>query len=68
MRIEYDPEADGAYIWLVDNIDATRKDCINEVWPQELSGHVGLLLDKEGKIMGFEILPASKYLRAELLK
>jgi uncharacterized protein YuzE len=68
MRIEYDPEADGAYIWLIDDIDARREDCINEIWPKELNGHVGLLLDKEGKIMGIEILPASKYLGSELLK
>ena len=68
MRIEYDPEADGAYIWLIDNIDARREECVSEIWPQELNGHVGLLLDKDGKIMGIEVLPASKYLVPELLK
>jgi len=68
MRVEYDSEADGAYIWLVDDIDTRREECVSEIWPQEFSGHIGLLLDKEGKIMGFEILPASKYLSPEILK
>ena len=68
MRVEYDPESDGAYIWLIDDIDTRRKDYASEIWPQEFNDHIGLLLDKEGKIMGFEILSASKYLDPGILK
>jgi uncharacterized protein YuzE len=67
MNIEYDPEVDGAYVWLVDNIDTEGERYEREVWPKELAEEIGVLFDRSGKILGFEIQPASKYLAEELL-
>lgn len=58
MRITYDPEADALYIELrheqaYDNVD--------------IEEGVSADLDKEGHIIGFEILDASKRLKPEEL-
>lgn len=57
MKINYDSEADAVYIELlkrsaVDNLD--------------INDDVSVDLDKDGKIIGIEILQASKNLKTEL--
>lgn len=66
IRLEYDPEADGAYLWLVD-IDKRAADVVKEVWPAEFQDQIGLLFDSQGKLMGMELQPASLYLERSLL-
>lgn len=61
MNYEYDKEADGLYIWFVDNIEENKEDYKGEIWPEELKNEIGLLFDKKGKLLGLEIMPASKY-------
>ena len=39
-----------------------------EIWPAELRDEVGILLDDRGKLLGSEVLPASKYLPESLLR
>lgn len=61
MTYEYDPEVDGLYIWFVGNMEQEKSNYTEEVWPAELKNEVGLLFSKDGKLMGLEIQPASKY-------
>lgn len=68
MKIEYDEEVDGLYIWLVNDIERDKDKYSSEIWPTELKDEIGLLFDAEGKLMGFEIQPASKYLPKEFFK
>ncbi|MFC4687675.1 MAG: hypothetical protein BGO86_07620 [Chryseobacterium sp. 36-9] len=61
MEYEYDNESDGLYIWFVDDIDKESEKYDKEIWPEELKNEIGLLFDTNGKLLGMEIMPASKY-------
>lgn len=67
MYIEYDEDVDCAFIWLVSDIDAHRKDFADEVWPAELNGEIGLLLTSDQRLLGIEVLSACKHLSPDLL-
>lgn len=67
MYIEYDSEADGAYIWFVPDIEKCKHAYSKEVWPDEFNDELGILFDNNGKILGIEIQPASKYIVENLL-
>jgi uncharacterized protein YuzE len=58
VRVEYDEKADAMYIWL-----RKAKYDISE----ELAENVVLDLDKNGRIIGIEVLDASKNLGKELV-
>ena len=58
IRVEYDAKADAMYIWL-------RK-ARYEI-SEELAENVIIDLDKNGRIIGIEILDASKNLGKELV-
>ena len=58
MRIEYDSKADAMYIWL-----RKAKYDVSE----ELAENVIIDLDKRGRIIGIEVLDASKNLGKELV-
>jgi len=58
IRVEYDPKADAMYIWL-----RKAKYEISE----ELAENVIIDLDKRGRIIGIEILDASKNLGKQLV-
>jgi uncharacterized protein YuzE len=58
VRVEYDSKADAMYIWL-------RK-ARYEI-SEELAENVIIDLDKKGRIIGIEILDASKNLGQELV-
>jgi len=62
MKIEYDKEADAAYIYLKDIEEGEVASTIS------LSGSLNIDLDKEGKTIGIEILDASKHSPQEFLK
>ncbi len=58
MRIEYDKEVDAAYIYLVEDIgDGSVKKNDNII----------LDLDKDGKLLGIEVLHASRTLNKKSL-
>lgn len=66
-RIEYDPAANAAYIYLTEEILAgsvSRTVCVN---PTEIGGMVNLDLDDEGRIIGLEVLDARKLLPRDIL-
>lgn len=61
MKYEYDKEVDGLYIWFLNDIEENKINYESEIWPNELKDEIGLLFDNNGKLMGLEIQPASKY-------
>lgn len=67
MRIEYDREADAAYIQLVKDIGAGGVHKTVGCDPSEVGGMINLDFDAVGRLVGIEILDASKMLPAELL-
>lgn len=67
MYIEYDDEVDCAYIWLLEDIESSKNRYEGEIWPDELKGEIGLIFDASNKLMGLEIMSASKYLPEKLL-
>ena len=58
VRVEYDKRADAMYIWL-----RKAKYDVSE----ELAENVVLDLDRKGRIIGIEVLDASKNLGKELV-
>jgi len=58
VRVEYDSKADAMYIWL-----RKAKYDVSE----ELSENVLIDLDKKGRIIGIEVLDASKNIGKELV-
>jgi len=62
MRIEYDKEADAAYIYFKDISEGEIVQTIS------LNESVNVDLDKEGKTLGIEILDASKNLPVNAIK
>ncbi|MEO3886522.1 DUF2283 domain-containing protein [Nonomuraea sp. B5E05] len=67
MRIEYNDENDVAYIYLVDRINAGESATQIPVEADEIPGYVILDLDKEGALLGIEIVGASRILRPATL-
>jgi uncharacterized protein YuzE len=62
MRIEYDKEANAAYIYLKEIGEGEVASTIS------LSDSVNVDLDKDGKTIGIEILDASKHAPKEFLE
>ncbi len=62
MRIEYDKDVDAGYIYLVDEIRAGEA-----VKTIELEPNIILDFNKEGKLLGIEILNASRVLKRDVL-
>jgi len=63
----YDPEADPAYVYLVEDIqvgEAARTVCVH---PEDVGGMVNIDLDRDGKILGIEILDARSMMRPDVL-
>ncbi len=62
MRIEYDKDVDAGYIYLVDEIKDGEA-----VKTIELEPNIILDFSKDGKLLGIEILNASKVLNKDVL-
>lgn len=57
MKFEYDEEVDAAYVYLVKDIK--ENEVVNTI---ELNENIIIDFDKNGKLIGMEILNASKVL------
>lgn len=68
MRITYDPDADAAYIYLIDKIGAGGVDRTIPVDPAAVGGMINLDFDESGRLLGIEVIDASKFLPDELLR
>ena len=62
MEIEYDPDADAAYIYLDEH-----KKKIAAKTTKEISEGIIVDFDTQGRMIGVEILYAKKFLRKETL-
>jgi len=62
MKIEYDKEADAAYIYMVEDIG--NGEAVKTI---QLNDNIILDFNSEGKLLGIEILDASKILNNEVL-
>lgn len=68
MRVTYDASVDAAYIQLVDNIGAGGVENTYPCDPREVGGMINLDLDSAGRLVGIEVLDASKLLPPEVLE
>jgi len=62
MKIEYDKEADAAYIYLEEDIKEGEAEKTIE-----LNKNIILDFNKEGKLLGIEVLDASKILNDKII-
>jgi uncharacterized protein YuzE len=67
MHIKYDATVDAAYIYLVDFITSGGVAKTYPCDPREVGGEINLDFDSEGRLLGVEVLDASKKLYASLL-
>lgn len=68
MHIEYDPEVDAAYIYVVHSIgpgEASRQ--VSSIKTPNLDSEIILDFDDEGRLLGIEGLGASDTLKNETL-
>jgi uncharacterized protein YuzE len=68
MKVTYDSAADAAYIYLVDRIDAGEVAKTYPCDPREVNGEINLDFDSQGRLLGIEVLDASRYLPQSLLR
>ncbi|MEU0885387.1 DUF2283 domain-containing protein [Lentzea sp. NPDC005914] len=66
MRIEYDPQADAAYIYFTDTDLAPGRDMVPLDTPPGVQAMVNMDW-KDGKIVGVEVLGAAALLHPDLL-
>ncbi len=67
MRFTYDGEADAAYIYLVDiPPGGAKKTYVCDA--EEVDGMINLDFDAEGRLLGIEVLNASRKLPRGLLR
>lgn len=70
IRVEYDREADAAYIYLIDKRNVTAGWVKNTYPcdPSKVNGMINLDFDKDGMLGGIEVMDASKILSKEVLE
>lgn len=68
MRLEYDPKADAAYIYLVEDIGVGGVAFTVPCDPLEVDGEINLDFDDQRRLIGVEILSASLKLPPALLE
>jgi len=67
VRVTYDPSVDAAYIYLADKIAAGGVAKTYPCDPMEVRGHINVDFDADGRLVGIEVLDASKMLPGALL-
>jgi uncharacterized protein YuzE len=68
VRVTYDKSTDAAYIYLTDNIGAggvAKTYCCD---PLEVNGQINLDFDHQDRLVGIEVLGASKRLSLAILE
>jgi uncharacterized protein YuzE len=67
MKITYDDSVDAAYIYLADDIKLGGVARTYSCDPVEVKGQINLDFDADGRLVGIEVLAASKRLPKALL-
>lgn len=67
MRLKFDPEANAAYIYLLPSETTPPSARTVPVDPIEVRGEINLDFDRDGKLIGIEILDAKRFLDSALL-
>ncbi|MCP4308336.1 MAG: DUF2283 domain-containing protein [bacterium] len=67
MRIEYDPKVDAAYIYLMDDIGVGGVAFTVPCDPVAVDGEINLDFDDQRRLIGIEIMSASRKLPPGLL-
>lgn len=68
MEIQYSDDVDAAYVQLVGEIGAGGVSWTYACDPSQVNGQIHLDFDHEGRLVGIEVLDASRLLRPETLK
>jgi uncharacterized protein YuzE len=68
MRMTYDPEADAAYIYVVDKIKPGEAKITRTIADKKINGTIAIDFSKGGELLGIEITPALNLLRTDVLK
>jgi uncharacterized protein YuzE len=66
LKVRYDKSVDAAYIHLVDEISGPVTTCPVDAVPG--NGMINLDFDYDDRLVGIEVIPASKLLAAALLE
>lgn len=67
MKVTYDASVDAAYIQLVDEIGVGGVANTYPCDPRDVGGMINLDFDSSGRLVGVEVLDASKLLPPEVL-
>ncbi len=67
MKLIYDPSVDSEYIQLTDSIYSNQVKNSYPCNPVEVKGEINLDFDESNKLIGIEVMDASKKLPQELL-
>ncbi|MFN8521340.1 MAG: DUF2283 domain-containing protein [Chloroflexota bacterium] len=67
MKLTYDPRADAAYLLMGEPLVRGQVASTYLCDPSEIDGMINLDFDKEGRLLGIEILDASKRLAPSVL-
>lgn len=68
MQVLYDRSVDAAYLYLVSVIDKGQVKESYSCDTKGVNGHITMDFDSLGRLLGIEILNASRFLPEELLK
>lgn len=68
MKIELDKKTDAAYIYLKESIDPGGVEKTYPCDPLQIKGMINLDFDKDGRLIGIEVMDASKKLPEEIIK
>jgi uncharacterized protein YuzE len=68
MRVTYDPSVDAVYIYLVDDILPGEVFRTYPCDPKKVNGEINLDFDSDGRLLGIEILDASRKLPQTCLR
>ena len=68
MKVTFDPSVDAAYIYLIDEIGPGGVAKTYPCDPREVGGMINLDFDSDGRLLGIEVLDATKKLSAGLLR
>ncbi len=67
MKATYDHSVDAAYIYLVPEIVKAQVKNTYCCDPREVNGQINLDFDESGRLLGIEILDATRLLHADIL-